>query len=114
MAQRTRAKPASRRRRKESAGAGNLQILKRLLARLTAARETEGRRHARQLAAVRRAADQQLAVMMREIATLRHLEARADALARLVAERDGVIATQRERIAQLETLLKQATPHTLG
>jgi hypothetical protein len=88
--------------------------LRRLVARLTAAREADGRRHARQLAAVRRAAEQRLAAMVREIATLRHHEARADALARLVAERDGVIAAQRERIAQLEALLKQASPHALG
>jgi hypothetical protein len=74
----------------------------RRLARLTAAWDAERARHARQLAAVRRGADRRLAAMMAEIASLRHHEARAEALARLLAERD-------ERIVALETLLRSPT-----
>ncbi|MFN8544329.1 MAG: hypothetical protein U0807_08980 [Candidatus Binatia bacterium] len=48
----------------------------------------ERARHARQLAAVRRAADRRLAGMMQEIAALRHHQARAEALERLLAERE--------------------------
>ena len=43
--------------------------------------------------------------MMREIAALRHLQARSDALVRLVGERDTALAAQAERITHLETLL---------
>lgn len=56
--------------------------------------QAERERHARQLLAVRRAADRRLALMVREIATLRHHEARAEVLARLLAERDA--AAERE------------------
>ena len=47
--------------------------------------------------------------MMSEIASLRHHEARADALARVVAERDRALAAQAQRIAELEALLRTAT-----
>jgi len=63
--------------------------LERQLARLARQLDDERRRHARAVAAVRRAADRRLASMMREIAALRHHEARADALARLLATRDA-------------------------
>ena len=55
--------------------------VKRLERELAAARE----RHARQLENVRRAANRRLAAMMHEIAALRHHEARAEALERLLA-----------------------------
>jgi hypothetical protein len=55
--------------------------VKRLERQLEAARD----RHARQLEHVRRAANRRLAAMMQEIAALRHHEARAAALERLVA-----------------------------
>jgi hypothetical protein len=41
---------------------------------------------------------------VQEIATLRHHEARAEALTRLLEERDKVVAAQAERIAELERL----------
>jgi hypothetical protein len=88
------------------------RALERRLARLSAAREVERGRHARQLAAVRRATDRRLAGMLSEIAALRHHEARAEALARLLAERDAALAAQAERIRRLEALLR--TPTQLG
>lgn len=45
-------------------------------------------RHERQLESVRRGGNRRLAAMMQEIAALRHHEARAQALERLLAERD--------------------------
>lgn len=60
---------------------------KRLEAELAAERE----RHGRQLVAVRRAADRRLAAMMTEIAALRHFQARAEALERLLAQRDAAV-----------------------
>jgi hypothetical protein len=48
--------------------------------------------------------------LVQEIATLRHHEARVEALTRLVAERDAALALQAERIAELETLLRDPTP----
>jgi hypothetical protein len=47
--------------------------------------------------------------MVKEIAALRHHEARAEGLARLIAERDAVVARQAERIAELERLLQPPT-----
>ena len=69
-----------------------IRTLERMLARLSGQRETERARHARQIAALRRAADRRLAMMLQEIASLRHHEARATALERLVAERDAALA----------------------
>ena len=57
--------------------------VKRLERELAAAHD----RHARKLEHVRRAANRRLAAMMQEIAALRHHEARAEALARLIATR---------------------------
>jgi Skp family chaperone for outer membrane proteins len=89
-----------------------VRTLERRLARLASALETERARHDRRLAAVRRAADRRLAAMVKEIAALRHHEARAEALARVLGERDMALAAQSERIAELETLLR--TPTQLG
>ena len=54
-------------------------------------------------------ADRRLAEVVQEIATLRHHEARAEALTRLLEERDRVVAAQAERIAELERLLRTPT-----
>ena len=51
--------------------------------------------------------------MMAEIAGLRHHEARASALERLVAERDAIVAAKDARIADLEARLLQS-PTDLG
>lgn len=60
---------------------------------LTALLEKERAHHARRLAAVRRKADRELAAMMQEIAALRHHEARAAMLARVLQEHGIVIAS---------------------
>ena len=80
--------------------------LERRLARLQEQLKAERARHARQVAAVRRAADRQMAALVREIAILRHHEARAETMARLIAERDTALAAHAERVAQLESLLQ--------
>lgn len=80
----------------------SVPALERRLARLVAAREADARRHARRVAALQRASDRRLSAMMQEIARLRHHEARVEALTRLVAERDAVLAALRERVALLE------------
>ena len=64
------------------------------------------------MAAVRRAGDEQLASAVAEIASLRHHQARAEALTRLLEERDRALAAQAERIATLEGLLQR--PSELG
>jgi hypothetical protein len=86
-----------------------LQTLERRLARLQAQREAERQRFTRQVLAVRRGADRRLSAMLREIAALRHHEARAEVLARMLAEREADLAVQAQRIAQLETLLRNPT-----
>ena len=85
--------------------------LQRELKRLSAALDAEREGHARRLAAAKRAADRRLAGMVREIALLRHHQARAEALERLLAERDATIAAQAERLARLdETEAREAPP----
>ena len=64
--------------------------VKRLERELAAARDSAERR----LEHVRRAANRRLAVMMQEIATLRHHEARAEALERLLAARSPDAAVE--------------------
>jgi hypothetical protein len=80
--------------------------LERRLAEVTAELARARQRHERQLAALRRSHDRRLAAMVRDIAGLRHHEARAEALARVVAERDAALAAQAERIARLEQLVQ--------
>lgn len=63
------------------------RTLERRLKQAEAAIEALRQRHAKQLEAVRRAADRKLAELVQEIVALRHHEARADMLARLLAER---------------------------
>ena len=89
-----------------------LRALERRLARLVAESKSERARHERRLAALRRAADRRLTAMVKEIAALRHHEARSEALARVLAERDATLAAQAERIVELEALLR--TPTHLG
>ena len=84
-------------------GAGRLE---RRVAKLQDQLRTERAKHTRQVAAVRRAADRQTAGLMREIALLRHHEARAETLARLLAERDAALAAQADTVAQLESRLQ--------
>ena len=86
-----------------------LRALERRLTRLQAEREAERQRFNRQVLALRRGADRRLAAMLKEIAGLRHHEARAEVLARMVAEREANLAAQERRIAQLETLLRNPT-----
>jgi len=73
-----------------------VQALERQAARFSAALETERRRHARQLESARRAADRRLAAMLKEIAALRHHEARAEELARRLAECEARLEGGRE------------------
>jgi type II secretory pathway component PulJ len=70
--------------------------LERQVARLSAAVETERRRHAKQLESARRAADRRLAAMLKEIAALRHHEARAEELARRLAACEARLEGGRE------------------
>ena len=109
------AKPRTPQARKSPAARSverELKALERRLSRLQAEREAERRRFSRQVLALRRGADRRLAAMLKEIAALRHHEARAEVLARMVAERESNLAAQERRIAQLETLLR--TPTHLG
>jgi hypothetical protein len=64
-----------------------LRALERRVKRLERQLADAHDRHARQLEHVRRAANRRLAAMMQEIAALRHHEARAEALERLIASR---------------------------
>jgi hypothetical protein len=88
----TRSAKSAKGRPTREAALRRIRALERMLARLSGERKTERTRHARQIAALRRAADRRLAMMLREIASLRHHEARAAALERLVAERDAALA----------------------
>ncbi len=95
------------RRRAGKAGAnGSGRALERRLVKLEAQIKAERARHQREVAALRRSGDRQTAGLMREIALLRHHEARAETLARLLAERDLALAAQADRVTQLESLLQ--------
>jgi hypothetical protein len=85
------------------------RTLLRRLGQLNAQQEAERARHQRQLASLRRATERRLAEMVQDIAALRHHEARAEALARLLAEREAELAAQSERLARLEALLQRPT-----
>lgn len=61
------------------------RALKRRIRRLELQLAQERARHLRKIELVRRAANRRLAGMMQEIATLRHHEARAEALERMLA-----------------------------
>ena len=68
---------------------GSTRALERRVKRLERELAAVQARHERQLAQVRRAANRRLTLMMQEIATLRHHEARAEALERLLTARSG-------------------------
>jgi hypothetical protein len=89
MPKRTRRRPRVHAFRPVAPAVPTVRALQREVARLTAALEAAEARYRRQLAAVRRAADRRMAAVVQEIAALRHHEARAEALARLLAERDA-------------------------
>jgi Skp family chaperone for outer membrane proteins len=74
----------------------SVRTLERKLKQAEAALEALRQRHAKQLEAVRRAADRKLAELVQEIVALRHHEARADMLARLLAERTAAAAPAAE------------------
>lgn len=76
-----------------------VRALRREVARLTAALDAAEARHERRLAAVRRAADRRMAAVVQEIAALRHHQARAEALARILTERDGGSGTARSPVS---------------
>jgi hypothetical protein len=96
----------TRRRARKAAANGTGRALERRLVKLEGQIKAERARHQRELAALRRSGDRQTAALMREIALLRHHEARAEALARLLAERDVALAAQADRVAQLESHLQ--------
>jgi hypothetical protein len=85
---------------------GTGRALERRVTKLQEQLRTERAKHNRQVAAARRAADRQTAALVREIALLRHHEARAETLARLLAERDAALAAQADLVAQLESRLQ--------
>jgi hypothetical protein len=100
------AKRTRRRAGKAAAANGSGRALERRLTKLEAQVKAERARHQRELAALQRSGDRQTAALMREIALLRHHEARAETLGRLLAERDAALAAQADRVAQLESLLQ--------
>ena len=103
---RRRQKPA---RPTPRAGASAARTLERRVARLIADRKAVQARHERQVATLRRGHDRRIAALVQELARLRHHEARAETLARLVAEREATLATQAGRLAELESLLQTRT-----
>jgi len=107
--------PTRRRRTRAKARTTTPSVasLRREIARLTKSLHAERAAAARRIAALQRAGDRRLAAMVAEIAGLRHHEARASALERLVAERDAMLAAKAARIADLEARLLQS-PTDLG
>lgn len=84
---------SGRAKTKAAVGAAQLaQALERRVKRLEAQLAAARTQHERRLESVRRAANRRLAAMMQEIAALRHHEARAEALARVLAEREAALA----------------------
>jgi Skp family chaperone for outer membrane proteins len=90
------ARKRKRSRRSPAAEPPSVRTLERKLKQAEAALEALRQRHAKQLEAVRRAADRKLAELVQEIVALRHHEARADMLARLLAERTAAAAPAAE------------------
>lgn len=81
-----------------SAAAAALRTLERRVKRLERELEKAREQHERRVELVRRAANRRLAGMMQEIAALRHHEARAEALERLLARREGAAHGQDPRL----------------
>ena len=103
-------RPRGRPRAQRTAAGPELQPL---LTRATAQMDALRQRYVRELAAASRVADRRVAALMNEITALRHHEARAEALTRLLAERDTALARQAQRIAELEAALLRK-PTQLG
>jgi len=82
----------SARKKPSRAATPTVAALKRRVAALETQLEAMRRRHARQLAGVRREGDRRLAEMVQEIAQLRHYQAREEALTRLLAECEAQLA----------------------
>ena len=82
-------RPTSRRAKPDGGESpvATVRALERRVKRLERQLAGAAAEHERKLELVRRAANRRLAAMMKEIATLRHHEARADALERLLASR---------------------------
>ena len=76
-----------RRPKPSTSGGGGIAALQRRVKRLERELAEALATQERRVELVRRAANRRLAAMMKEIATLRHHEARADALERLLASR---------------------------
>ena len=89
MPKRTRHRPRVHVSRPAEPAVPTVRSLRRQVARLTAEFAAAEARHRRQLTALRRAADRRMAAVVQEIAALRHHQARAEALARVLAERDA-------------------------
>ena len=97
-AKKVRARPTAPVRKAKSTVAdleAAVRSLQRRLKQLTAEHEALLQKQERQLGATRRAADRQVSAMMRELVSVRHHEARAEALERLLAQRDTTIAALR-------------------
>jgi hypothetical protein len=106
---------ASRKRPRRAAATGPgttaalkkaLRAVERRLQRSTAALAALKAAQQKKLAAVRRAADRKLAVVVRELAALRHHEARATALERMVKEYQAAAAVEQRGDGE--------TPRTAG
>ena len=83
-------KPTRRRSSAKTGVKGAPRALERRLAKLQEQLRAERARHNRQVAAAKRAADRQTTALVREIAVLRHHEARAETLARLEARNSRI------------------------
>jgi predicted Holliday junction resolvase-like endonuclease len=77
-----------------ASAAAAVRTLERRVRRLERELAAAGERHERRVELVRRAANRRLAVMMQEIAALRHHEARAEALERLLATHESSAVPQ--------------------
>lgn len=86
-----------------------IRSLERRLKQALNAKEALVQKHERQLANTRRAADRRVTSMMREVASLRHFEARAEAMERLLTERDGTIAALRAELAAVQGPAERST-----
>lgn len=84
-----RRRPSVHASRPKAPAVPTVKALRRQVARLTTELQAVEVRHRRQVAALRRAADRRMAALVQEIAALRHHEARAEALARILTEREG-------------------------
>jgi len=88
-------RPTTRRTKADGdEAAATMRALERRVKRLERQLEGAAAAHERKLELVRRAANRRVAAMMKEIAALRHHEARAKALERLLASRPAEVMTE--------------------